>query len=249
MLTYVDYPPATILPLDVLFVVVSYSNYNEIIVQMWLKVHLLTINGHWLSRGFLNKIVYKCSHGWIIHKCAPDHMSLLSMYHVSPFPRTNDGISDNPGRLNNVMSAQWPAEGREIHSITQHSPYQCFTYRVHVAVSTRMRTWARSRRPNASARGGWPTTPVNVCVCGTSTRPLRSWVTCVSCTWRVRSHRPSCWCCTRPSQWSSAWNNKSEVSASLLQAELCRLQVLLSDDPTSEGDAKMGPFLSVKSNE
>lgn len=84
----------------------------------------------------------------------------------------------------------------------------------------RTRTWARSRRPNASARGGWPTTPVSVCACGTSTRPLRSWATCVRCTWRARSRRPSCWCCTRPWPWSSAWNNKSEVSASLLRAEM-----------------------------
>lgn len=80
----------------------------------------------------------------------------------------------------------------------------------------RTRIWVRSRRPNVSVRGGWPTTLVSVCVYGISMRPLRSWVTCVSCIWRVRSHKPNCWCCTRPWRWSSAWNNKWEVSASLL---------------------------------
>lgn len=51
-------------------------------------------------------------------------MSLLLMYHVSPSHRTYEVISDDPRRLNN-MSAQWPAEGREIHRITQHSPLMC----------------------------------------------------------------------------------------------------------------------------
>lgn len=88
-----------------------------------------------------------------------------------------------------------------------------FSFFVDVVVSMRMRIWARSRRQNVSVIGGWPTTPGNVCVCETSTKPLRSWVTCVSCTWRARNRRPSCWCCTRPWRWSSAWSNKSEVSA------------------------------------
>lgn len=74
-----------------------------------------------------------------------------------------------------------------------------------------MRTWAQSRRLSASASGGWPTTPENACACGTSMRPSRSWVTCASCIWRARSHRPSCWCCIRPWRWSSAWSSKSEV--------------------------------------
>lgn len=81
----------------------------------------------------------------------------------------------------------------------------------------RMRTWVRSRRLSASVRGEWPTTPANACVCATSTRPSRSSVTCVNYTWRVRSRRPSCWSSTRLWRWSSAWNNKSEVSACLLQ--------------------------------
>lgn len=144
----------------------------------------------------------------------------------------------------------WPAEGREIHSITHHRPHVCESneasvrYRLQawlwhkiqgiqhhlyihepylfsfylcvIVASMRTRIWARSRRPNVSVRGGWPTTRVNACACGTSTRPLRSWVTCVSCTWRARSHKPNCWCYTRLWRWSSAWNNKSEVSASLL---------------------------------
>ena len=146
------------------------------------------------------------------------------------FQRTNEDKWPN-----NMMLAQWPAEGRGTqYNSTQKlsagcivvlttqicsffffkdSINNCFlSYLVGVLVSMRMKIWARSRRPNVSARGGWPTTLANAFVCGTSTRLSRSWVTCVSCTWRVRSPRPSCWCCTRRWQWSSAWNNKSEVS-------------------------------------
>lgn len=80
------------------------------------------------------------------------------------------------------------------------------------AVLTRMRIWTPSRRSSGRRSGGWPTTPASVCACATSTRPSRSWAACASCTWRARSRRPSCWSCTRPWQWSSAWSSKSEVS-------------------------------------
>lgn len=46
----------------------------------------------------LKNFFLKCSHALIIHQ-----MSMLSIYCVSPFHRTNEGISDDLRRLSNMM--------------------------------------------------------------------------------------------------------------------------------------------------
>lgn len=60
--------------------------------------------------------------------------------------------------------------------------------------------------------GGWQTTPASGYACGTSTRLLRSWATCVSSIWAMRNHRPNWSYCNRPLTLYSTWSSKSEVS-------------------------------------